>query len=457
MVHNFNPDILRAYDIRGTYNKTLFDSDAYEIGRRFALTLYNLNQGKNNLTICVGRDGRLSSPQLAENLIKGMTDQGVNVLDMGVGPTPMLYFMIQHHHANAGVVVTGSHNPPEDNGFKLSLLDRPFFGQDIQNLKNDINQSNAIQSLGKVIPIDHKPYLDRIIKTYNQDNPFKNRALKVVWDCANGPMGPVLKELVPHLNGSHIILNESVDGTFPAHPPDPSVKKNLTQLICEIENNQADLGIAFDGDGDRLVAVDRFGRNLKGDELLILFAQDLLKSVPGATVIGDIKSSQLLTDEVLKAGGNPIIWKTGHSFIKQKMKETGAILAGEVSGHMFFAHNYYGFDDALYGAVLLLNILEKGTVLNEWYDQLPRYHTTDETKHPIADHLKFDKINQIQKFLKTDNIIFNDIDGVRVDNPDGWWLVRASNTQACLITRCEGKCPQSLEKQRDQLNSYLKI
>jgi phosphomannomutase len=442
--HPISPGIFREYDIRGIVGETLFVEDAYAIGRAFATHA----AGK----IVIGRDGRLSSPMLAEALIRGALDAGVEVVDIGVGPTPMLYYAAKMEDAAGGIMLTGSHNPPSHNGFKFVCHGKPFFGQDIQALRMAAENGAFAEGAGQLSVVDiRERYIEVLLAAYDGD-----RDLNVAWDAGNGATGEIMAALCQRLPGQHVALNATIDGTFPSHHPDPSVPENLEQVSAKVKKRSADVGIAFDGDGDRIGVVDNYGEMLFGDQLLMLYAADVLKNSPGATVIADVKTSQALFDEVARLGGKPLMWKTGHSLIKSKMAETGAKLAGEMSGHVFFADKYYGYDDALYAAVRLLSLLSRsGKKLSELREALPRAVNTPELRLDCSDERKFDVIEEVKSVLKTEGAKFSDIDGVRVTTPDGWWLLRASNTQAVLVGRCEGANDKALGRLKADLARHL--
>lgn len=449
MSHSFNPEIFREYDIRGTFNKTLFTSDAYEIGLRFATVLQEKHK---NPLVCVGRDGRLSSPDLTATLIQGLREAGANVLDIGLGPTPMLYYSTKITPAVAGIVVTGSHNPGADNGFKLTLKELPFFGEQIQNLKKVIPIKS--QTPGSLEFIDvREQYIDRLLI----DSPKKTtKKLKIAWDCGNGAAGEIIELLTSRLDNHSVLLNTSIDGTFPAHHPDPTVEENLIELRDAVASHHCDIGIAFDGDADRIGVIDGHGRILWGDQLLCLLAEEVLHHNPGAKIIGDIKSSQALFDYIERLEGIPIMAKTGHSNIKMLIKEIDAALAGEMSGHIFFADGYYGFDDAIYAAIRLLGFLEtQSKSLSDLYDALPKYHNTPEIRIMCAEEEKFKIVKHIQSDLEQQGADVIAIDGVRVKTDTGWWLVRASNTQPILVARCEAYVEDQLPGLINHMKSYL--
>jgi phosphomannomutase len=437
--------IFREYDVRGIFGETLFTEDAYRIGRAFAAKTHG---GK----IIVGRDGRLSSPALAEALIHGLFDSGVHVVDIGVGPAPMLYYAAHTLKATGGIMLTGSHNPPTHNGFKFVCHGKPFFGRDIQLLHAAIAAGAFIDGRGGREMLDIRGrYIEILLKAYDG-----KRDLSVAWDAGNGATGDIMEALCQKLPGTHVALNATIDGHFPAHHPDPSVPENLQQVSAKVRSRTFDLGIAFDGDGDRLGVVDDTGEMLFGDQLLMLYAADVLAGNPGATVIADVKTSQALFDEVARLGGKPLMWKTGHSLIKSKMAETGAKLGGEMSGHMFFADKYYGYDDALYAAVRLLGFLSRsGKKLSELRAALPKMTNTPEMRFDCPDEQKFQVIEGVKTRLKQSGATFSDIDGVRVQTSDGWWLLRASNTQAVLVGRCEAENDAGLERLKANLCQQL--
>lgn len=448
--HSFHPTSLREYDIRGIVGKTLTEADAFAVGRVFG-SIVSKAGGK---TLVVGFDGRVSSPVLEKSLIEGAKASGMRVVSVGQCPTPMLYYAATTMQADGAVMITGSHNPADYNGFKMMLKGKPFFGDQIKELgalsaKGDV----VAQAQGNASTVDiEKDYIARLLKDWDGGD----RKLKVVWDNGNGAAGDVLVKLVKQLPGEHIILNEKVDGTFPAHHPDPTVAKNLEQIIAEVKKRKADIGIAFDGDADRIGVVDNKGQILWGDQLLVLYSRDVLKAHPGATIIADVKASQVLFDEVKKAGGAPLMWKTGHSLIKAKMAETKSPLAGEMSGHVFFADKWYGFDDALYAAIRILGIVARmDTPLSDVVEALPATLSTPELRFECDDTRKFEVIREVASRLKQEGADVSEIDGVRVNTADGWWLLRASNTQAVLVARAEGKTQEGLERLKKALVHQL--
>ncbi len=430
--HRFNPTILREYDIRGVVGDTLGEADATAIGRAFARLLSE----RGGRRVAVGYDGRLSSPALAAALIDGLTKSGAAVVGVGLGPTPMLYFAAFTLDVDAGIMITGSHNPADYNGFKMMIDKKPFYGPDIQRLGEVAAAGDFIAGAGTVEERSvSAAYIERLARDYDGERP-----LKIAWDAGNGATGDALVGLTARLPGEHILLNQTIDGTFPAHHPDPTEPKNLVQLQAVVAEQRCDLGIAFDGDGDRIGVVDGKGRILWGDQLMVLLAGDIVRTRPGATIIADVKASQVLFDEIERMGGKPLMWRTGHSLIKTKMAETGAPLAGEMSGHIFFADRYYGYDDALYAAVRLLGVIGRGTAdLATLRDRLPAVVNTPELRFPCSETRKFAVIDEVKRRLRQAAAEMSDIDGVRVRTPDGWWLLRASNTQDVLVARAEAR------------------
>jgi phosphomannomutase len=439
--HDFDPTSLREYDIRGVVGKTLSPSDAFAVGRAFGTVVSRGGGG----TVAVGYDGRLSSPELEQSLVEGLKASGMEVLRVGCGPTPMLYYAATTLETAGAVMVTGSHNPADYNGFKMMLGRKPFYGTQIKELGRIAGASDVVEQTAgsdRRVDIAHD-YIARLIADWDGGD----RILKVVWDNANSAAGEVLQRLVRSLPGEHTVLNGDIDGNFPAHHPDPTVAKNLEQLIAAVHEKQADIGIAFDGDADRIGVVDDKGRILWGDQLLVVLARDVLREHPGATIIADVKASQVLFDEIARAGGKPLMWRTGHSLIKAKMAETGAPLAGEMSGHVFFADKWYGFDDALYAAVRLLGIVARmDKALSSVREALPPTVSTPELRFDCDDTRKFDVVKEVAVRLKTDGADVSSIDGVRVRTPDGWWLLRASNTQAVLVARAEAADENGLDR-----------
>ncbi len=448
--HDFDPTSLREYDIRGVVGRTLHPADAFAIGRCFGSVVARAG-GKR---VAVGYDGRLSSPELAASLVDGLKASGMEVLRVGRGPTPMLYFAATTLNTDGAVMVTGSHNPPDYNGFKMMLGKRAFFGADIQKLGQMAAAGDVVEeAAGSDRAVDvADDYVARLVKDWDGGD----RKLRVVWDNANGAAGEVLTRLLKVLPGEHTVLNPEIDGRFPAHHPDPTIARNQEQLIAAVREQGADLGIGFDGDADRLGAVDGGGGILVGDQLMVVLARDVLRTHPGATIIADVKASQVLYDEIARAGGQPLMFKTGHSLIKAKMAETKAPFAGEMSGHIFYADRWYGFDDALYVAVRLMGIVARmDTTLEAVRKALPQVVNTPELRFDCDDTRKFAVVQEVAARLRAARADLNDIDGVRVLTPDGWWLLRPSNTQAVLVARAEARDEAGLERLKAALVEQL--
>ena len=449
--HDFDPTSLREYDIRGIVGETLHLSDAFAIGRCFG----SIVARSGGRSVAVGYDGRLSSPEMEAALVRGLVASGIDAIRIGRGPTPMLYYAATRLRSAGGIMVTGSHNPSNYNGFKMMLDGKPFFGQQISGLGKMAASGDVVDKAdGTEFSIDvSADYISRLAADWDGGD----RVLKVVWDNGNGAAGDVLQALVRSLPGSHTVLNGIVDGNFPAHHPDPTVPKNLEQLIAEVEKKGGDLGIAFDGDADRIGVVDDAGNILFGDQLLVVLARDMLLTHPGATIIADVKASQVLFDEISRAGGKPLMWKTGHSLIKAKMAEMKSPLAGEMSGHIFYNdERWYGFDDALYAAVRLMGILARGDrSLSSIRDALPRVFNTPELRFNCDDRRKFVVIQEVAARLRASGSSVVEIDGVRVQAADGWWLLRASNTQAVLVARCEASTEAGLDRLKAALIAQL--
>jgi phosphomannomutase len=447
MAHKFNPTILREYDIRGIVGDTITEADAYALGRSFGAKAH----GEGARTIAVGRDGRTHSGMLEAELIRGLTEGGMNVVQIGMGPSPMLYFATHYLDIDGGIQVTGSHNPADYNGFKLLLKGRSVFGAEIQEIGQRAASGHWHDGSGTIEEVDiREAYAERLL----QD--FSGKSYRIGWDAGNGAAGPILDMLVERLPGHHHVIFSQVDGTFPNHHPDPTVEANLADLKALVEREQLDFGIAFDGDGDRIGAVDGLGRVIWGDQLMLILAEPVLKEQPGATIIADVKASQVLFDGIAALGGKPLMWKTGHSLIKSKMKETGAPLAGEMSGHIFFKHRWYGFDDALYAAVRLIEaVSQSGQSLTEIMDSMPKSVATPELRFPVDEPRKFAIIDEVRDRLAADGAKVDATDGVRVSTSDGWWLLRASNTQDVLVARAEAKDQAGVGRLIAQIDDQL--
>jgi phosphomannomutase len=440
---------LREYDIRGIIGETLTADHYREIGRAFGTGAVR----EGGTSVAVGYDGRLTSPELELALVEGLASTGITVYRIGLGPSPMLYFAVHHLAADGGMMITGSHNPPEYNGIKMSRRGRPFFGDDIRALGTAIADQDYVRGHGR---IEDRPVAGAYVERLAADLAF-GRTLRVAWDPGNGAAAAVLRDLCARLPGEHVLINDVVDGTFPAHHPDPTVEENLIQLREEVVRHRCDLGIAFDGDGDRIGVIDEHGRILWGDQLLVLLAGPVLAELPGATIIADVKSSQVFFDEIERMGGKPLMSRTGHSPIKKLMAETGAPLAGEMSGHVFFAHRYYGYDDALYAAVRLLSLLSASPAsLGGLRDALPAKVNTPELRIDCPEERKFAVVEEVRGRLNgRPGISVSDVDGVRVTSADGWWLLRASNTQPVLVGRCEAADGDGLKRLKAALDTEL--
>jgi phosphomannomutase len=469
--HNFHPSILRAYDIRGIVDKTINVNDAHYIGRAFGTYVVRAKSSRKQtpaftecavrVKICVGFDGRHSSPDFEAAIVEGLISTGADVIRVGRGPTPMLYYAVKYLMADAGIMITGSHNPPSHNGCKMMLDKLPLKDEEIQLLGSMAANGDFINGSGSVA---FEEVFDEYVQSLSGAFKSGGKRLKIAWDAGNGASGEAMEELTKYIPGEHTILNEKIDGDFPAHHPDPSVIENMEQLKNAVLENGCDLGVAFDGDGDRVGVLDGQGRMIMGDQLMVLLARDVLAEHPGATVIADVKSSQVLFDEVQKAGGRPLMWKTGHSLIKYKMAELGAHLAGEVSGHIFYRANNC-FDDGLYAALRLLNILSFSREnLAQMLDAIPKTFSTNEGRIDVPEERKFAVIEEIKNKLQEECrekkspspiLSINDIDGLRVNTQQGWWLIRASNTQAALVSRCESSSLEGLRQLEASLKKYL--
>ncbi len=445
----FHHTVLREYDIRGIVGETLGEADAEAIGQAFA-TIVLRGGGKR---VAVARDGRLSSPTLEAAVVRGLVAAGAEAVRVGLGPTPMLYFAVHHLKADAGIMITGSHNPPTHNGFKMMLGKKPFFGEDIREIGTIAAAGAFTEGQGSVGDESvFEAYIDRLVQDY-----IPGRDLKIAWDAGNGAPGEAMAALAARLPGTHILLNEEIDGTFPNHHPDPTVPENLVQLQEAVAKNKCDLGFAFDGDGDRIGVVDGEGGILWGDQILALLASEVLAEHPGATIIADVKASQVLFDEIARLGGKPLMWKTGHSLIKAKMAEIGSPLAGEMSGHIFYGHRFYGHDDGLYVAVRMASIIARaGYSAAEFRRKLPKFMNTPELRFDCAEERKFEVVKEVAARLARTGADVQAVDGVRVNSADGWWLLRASNTQAVLVARCESRTEAGLERLKATLAAQLK-
>ncbi len=436
--HVFHPTMLREYDIRGIVGDTLTADDARASGRSFA-TLIRRAGGRR---IAVGYDGRLSSPMLEEVLVEGINAAGVDALRVGLGPTPMLYYAASTEDVDGGIQITGSHNPPDYNGFKMVFQGRPFFGADIRRIGEMAAAGDWDSGEGGSQRIDIvDAYVDRLVEG------FAGGAFRIGWDAGNGAAGTVIEKLTARLPGEHHLLFTTIDGHFPNHHPDPTVEANLADLRKLVAERSLDFGVAFDGDGDRIGAIDGQGRVIWGDQLLQIYAAAVLREHPGATIIADVKASQALFDRVAELGGTPLMWKTGHSLIKAKMKETGSPLAGEMSGHIFFADRYYGYDDAPYAAVRLIEAATRlGRSVTELRDAMPAMVNTPELRFQVDEARKFAIVDEVLDRLTAAGAQVDRTDGARVLTDDGWWLLRASNTQDVLVARAEARDEAALAR-----------
>jgi phosphomannomutase len=438
MAHQFNRTILREYDVRGIVGQTLVADDAYALGRSYAA----LAVSEGATRVAVGRDGRTHSPELEEALVRGLNEGGLDVVRIGMSSSPMLYFAVATLDVEGGIQVTGSHNPADYNGFKMLLNGRSVFGVEIQELGRRAAKGDWSEGQGKIEEIDIvDAYVDALVKG------FDGKAYRIGWDAGNGVAGPIVEKLVKRLPGEHYTLYTEVDGRFPNHHPDPTVEANLVDLKKLVADEGLDFGFAFDGDADRIGAIDAKGRVIWGDQLLIILAEEVLKDEPGATIIADVKASQTLFDRIAEMGGIPLMWKTGHSLIKSKMKETHAPLAGEMSGHIFFKHQWYGFDDALYAAVRTIRAVSaSGKSLTDLKGEMPVSVATPELRFQVDEARKFAVIGEVAERLAAEGADVNSTDGVRVKTADGWWLLRASNTQDVLVARAEAKDQAGLDR-----------
>jgi phosphomannomutase len=447
MSHIIHKSALREYDIRGIVGQTLGDEDARAIGRSFGTTVKRTGGSK----VAVGCDGRLSSPALLAALVDGLTASGCDVVRIGLGPTPMLYYAECVLDVDGGIQITGSHNPAEYNGFKMVLRHASFFGADIQALGRMAAAGDWESGVGSVSDHDiEDAYVDRLLEG------FDGAAFRIGWDAGNGAAGRVIEKLTARLPGEHHLLFTDIDGTFPNHHPDPTEEKNLAHLKALVADKKLDFGLAFDGDGDRLGAIDGQGRVVWGDQILSILAEPVLIALPESVIIGDVKASQMLYDRVSQLGGKPLMWKTGHSLIKTKMKETGAPLAGEMSGHIFFAHEWYGFDDAQYAGLRLIRAVSQlGGSLTALKDAMPKMINTPELRFQVDESRKFAVIDEVLARLEASGADVNRTDGARVNTPDGWWLLRASNTQDVLVARAEAKDEAALARLLTMIDDQL--
>ena len=451
-IENFDPEILREYDIRGIVGQNITENTAYTIGRVFGYIVYEKLKSNN---IALGYDGRLTSPYLFNALSNGLKDSGAQVINIGICPTPMLYFADYYLETDAAIMITGSHNPSEYNGFKMVLDKNSFFSDSIQNFKFIVQNNNLEKKEGSVKNINIiESYVDRILTNIS----LKNK-LKISWDIGNGSMGVIINKLIPKLNNTeNIILNQEVDGNFPNHHPDPTVAENMQQLIKSVKENNCDIGLAFDGDGDRLGVVDEIGNIVWADQYMLVLCSEIANIYDNPKVIMDVKCSKVFFDESKKMGCDPIMERTGHSPIKEKMKEIHSPLSGEMSGHVCYGDDFYGYDDAMYVGLRLLRILSnQNQKLSEIINKYPKTFSTPEIRFDVEEIKKFKIIDDIKKRLSDfkGNII--DIDGIRVETDEGWFLMRASNTQNQLTCRVESKSEKGLMKLINIVENQLKL
>jgi phosphomannomutase/phosphoglucomutase len=445
-----NPLIFREYDVRGVADRDLTDELALDLGRAFGTFL----RRRGNQRIVVGRDCRLSSPRLHTALVRGLLETGVSIIDIGIGATPMLYFGVFHLDAEGGVQITGSHNPPSDNGFKLMSGKQTLAGDEVRQLRTLIEKRDFdLPGRGEHTHFDplsaYAGYMRGNISLARTD-------LRFAVDAGNGAGGPAALATMHSLGLQPIPMYCEMDGAFPNHHPDPSLPENVEELVRRVRDEKLELGIAYDGDADRIGVVDDLGNIVYGDRLMILLSRQILKRHPGAAILGEVKCSQTLYDDVTKHGGRAIIWKTGHSLIKKKMKEESAMLAGEVSGHIFFADRYYGYDDAIYASLRLLEIIaETGKRLSELLADVPETHVTPEIRVDCPDDVKFGVVERVLAHYRETHSVL-DVDGARVKFEGGWGLVRASNTQPALVLRFEAHSPTRLAEIRGEVEDVVR-
>ncbi|MDR0968085.1 MAG: phosphomannomutase/phosphoglucomutase [Holosporaceae bacterium] len=439
------PEILREYDIRGVFGKNLFEKDAYDIGRAFGTVLAR----KNLKSVCVGRDCRNSSDALARNLTNGLINAGADVISLGMRSTPTTDYAATTLKLDAGIMITGSHNPPDQNGFKIVLENSPFCGEDIKTLGDMIARKDFFEKNGREVVLNKvfSNYVAALLEGFKFSDD-----VKVAWDIGNGTTADAVKAVTAAIPGKHHLLFEEIDGNFPNRPPDPIVAKNIEYLSRFVLYNGFDIGFAFDSDGDRLAVVDSAGRALFSDQVFEVLAIEFLKKNPGAQVIADIKSSARLFESIKKHSGVPIMERSGHSFIKKKMKETGALLAGEMSGHFFFKDRWFGFDDGIYAALRCLEIVGEN---KNAFNNLERGLITPEFRIQCEENAKFGIVNSIKEHLQSKKADIVEIDGVRISTKEGWWLLRASNTQNALSLRIEANSVRDMKKLKKEIAGYL--
>ncbi|MDI6725913.1 MAG: phosphomannomutase/phosphoglucomutase [Smithellaceae bacterium] len=442
-----NKEVFREYDIRGEVDRDFNEEFVYDLGRAIG----TLARSRSVTSMTIGRDCRLSSEIYQESIKKGVLATGIDVIDIGLCATPLLYFSIRHLNTGGGIMVTASHNPPQFNGFKICIGPDTIYGEDIQELRRIMEANNYASGEGRSHQDNvAQAYEDRLFHNVRIDHP-----VRIAFDGGNGVGGLFLLPLLKRLGCPVYDIYSDPDGRFPNHFPDPTVEENLQDLIRLIDTTGAEVGVSFDGDADRIGVVTDDKRILWGDELLILFARFILKENPGAAIIGEVKCSQTLFDDIEKHGGRAIMWKAGHSLIKGKMKEEKALLAGEMSGHIFFADRYFGYDDAIYATIRLLEILSlTGRPLSDLLKDVPKTFSTPEIRLPCPDSIKFAVVDRVREHFRQTHMVI-DIDGVRVIFPDGWGLLRASNTQPVLVMRFEASTQERLQEIKGQMEAVL--
>jgi len=437
-----NRKIFREYDIRAIYNEDLKGDLSYFIGRAFGSYI----KRKNLKSISIGGDNRLTTPEIKEKVIKGLIDTGCEVFDIEIVPTPLLYFSVHFYKFDSGIMVTASHNPPQFNGFKMVVGNKSLYGEEIQKIADMIEKEDFEKGEGKLYK---KEVVDDYIKFMTDKFKF-NKKLKVGIDTGNGTVGPLVEKLFKKLDIDFVGLYIESDGNFPNHLPDPVIPENLKDLMEIVIKYNLDCGFGFDGDGDRLAVIDEKGNILWGDQLLIIYSQEILKKKKGEKIIFDVKCTKALEEEIEKMGGIPLMWKTGHSLIENKLHEEKAPIAGELSGHLYFADEYFGYDDAIYASLRLLKILDKeDRKLSEFFKDVKKYYSTPEIRIEVPDEEKFEIVEKVKRYY-SDKYKISDIDGVKVYYSNGWALLRASNTQPALVVRVEAETEDALNKMKNE-------
>ena len=452
--HNFHPSILREYDIRGIINETLFEKDAFMIGYFFGLICKEKNLN-DETKIVISMDGRLSSPDLKRQTKLGLSKSGCNIIDLGLNPTPVLYFGSHNLYADGAIQITGSHNPKNYNGFKMMIRNAPFFGKDIISLGSKAKSGSSINMNGSFENLDlNEKYLEQILMPLSNSKNLKNK--KIIWDCGNGATGDIINKIVKLIPCKNTVLYSDIDGNFPNHHPDPSNENNLVSLKQEVKRQNADFGFAFDGDGDRVGVVNNQLELIAGDILTTFLAQSI--SDKKCPIILDVKSSQKCKEFLEKLDYEVLIWKTGHSHIKNKMKKINSKFAGEMSGHIFFGDTYYGYDDAIYSSMRFLALIEKNFNLDEFLNYFKNNFSTPEIKIKCSDDKKFSIIERLKLKIKNkySTKYCNFIDGIRVDLDIGWYLIRASNTENSIIVRIDGNTKENFVNLSEEVKALMK-